>query len=507
MPHFLEKVTLTGIRGIYDLQVKFEYPVSVLAGRNGSGKSTVLFATACAYAPPGTDTKGLGAGPLRFFPDYRSKSGGQEDVTSAFTFRFQYSTPDGRRTMSWHCFKESTNAVEYCNGSEQPERSIYLITPGNLINPSGMGPGGYTLKALTEPQEIPFTLPQIAFAQQFLSFRYSRVVNLIHPDSKLKSGSKGNLLLAEQENGVMYSELHMAAGERAILRLSKEILQAKSGLVLIDEVEAGLHPAAQKILMLELQQLALRNDLQIIVTTHSPVVLDSVPKIGRIFLDRNEEGNILVHPPYLDLIQDVLYGRSDRKFNVLCEDGAAKGILDGVFDVLTPRLLIKGGSLNIEYTENGVGPFPRYAEVLEQFDQNVIFILDGDQRGGGVEQDIQTSTKRPAEIMFLPGAGAPEEWVWDRMRADPNDFVTGLRLDRNDLVRQMQRGDALYDSASSSASEIAKDKLHELSQIVHRTVPDICRIVSCRETERPESDIQPLVEYLEAAFREWRSGT
>lgn len=38
--------------------------------------------------------------------------------------------------------------------------------------------------------------------------------------------------------------------------------------------------------MLELQRIALRNDLQVVVTTHSPVVLDSVPPEGRIFLER-----------------------------------------------------------------------------------------------------------------------------------------------------------------------------------------------------------------------------
>ena len=67
MPHFLEKLNLTDIRGIYDLEVDFKYPVSVLAGSNGSGKSTVLLATACAYALPGTGEEGSGFSPSQFF--------------------------------------------------------------------------------------------------------------------------------------------------------------------------------------------------------------------------------------------------------------------------------------------------------------------------------------------------------------------------------------------------------------------------------------------------------
>ena len=506
MPHFLEKVSLEDIRGIDDLRVKFEYPVSVLAGSNGSGKSTVLFATACAYAEPGTIVEGLGEGfiPFAFFLDYRSKWSGPEDEKGAFTIHFEYSTPDGQRFMLLVCPKDSMGVSRTYMGHDQPERSVCLITPGNLIDPSDMYNVHHLSFEVAEPQEAPLTSSQIAFAQRLLPFRYSRVADLSHPN--LKFDNKKTLLLAEQENGVVYSEPHMAAGERAIMQLSKQIPQTKGGLVLIDEVERGLHPSVQKSLMLELQQLALRNDLQIIVTTHSPVVLDSVPEIGRIFLDRNEEGKIVVHPPYRDLIQDALYGRSDKRFNLLCEDEVAKGVLDGVFDVITPKLLIKRESLNIGYT-TGASEFPAYSNVLKQFDQNVIFILDGDQRGGSVERTIRANTQHSAQIMFLPGAGAPEEWVWDRMQADPDDFVTGLRLDRNDLVRQMKRGDADYASAAGSPDKIAKDKLYDLSEVVKRSVPDICRIVSCRETERPESDIQPLVEYLEAAFREWRSGT
>ena len=505
MPHFLKKVILQDIRGIDDLEVKFEYPVSVLAGGNGSGKSTVLFATACAYARPGTGVEELSSGftPYAFFLDYRSKWSGPEDEKGAYTIQFEYSTPGGPRVTVLQCPKTSMGVTFIHMGDDPPERSVHVIAPENLIDPSDMYYVHHLSFEIAEPQETLLTSPKIAFAKRLLPFGYSRVANLSHPN--IKFDNKKTLLLAEQENGAVYSEPHMAAGERAILRLSRRIPQTKGGLVLIDEVETGLHPSIQKSLMLELQQLALRNDLQIIVTTHSPVVLDSVPEIGRIFLDRNEEGKIVVHPPYRDLIQDALYGRSDKRFNLLCEDEVAKGVLDGVFDVITPKLLIKRELLNIGYT-TGASEFPAYSNVLKQFDQNVIFILDGDQLGGSVEQKIQANTQHSAQIMFLPGAGAPEEWVWDRMQAHPDDFAVGLGLDRNDLVRQMKRGDADYASAAGSPDKIAKDKLHDLSEVVKRSVPDICRIVACRETEREESDIQPLVEYLEAAFQEWRSG-
>ena len=77
LPHFLAEIHLAGIRGIDDVRVVFDYPVSVIAGGNASGKSTVLFAAACAYKVPGAGVKDFV--PSTLFPDYRPKLGGRED--------------------------------------------------------------------------------------------------------------------------------------------------------------------------------------------------------------------------------------------------------------------------------------------------------------------------------------------------------------------------------------------------------------------------------------------
>ncbi|MCU0374035.1 MAG: ATP-binding protein, partial [Chitinophagaceae bacterium] len=49
--HYLDSVNIQQLRGISDISIGFNYPVSVIAGPNGCGKSTVLFACACAYEP------------------------------------------------------------------------------------------------------------------------------------------------------------------------------------------------------------------------------------------------------------------------------------------------------------------------------------------------------------------------------------------------------------------------------------------------------------------------
>ena len=495
MSHFLTEISLAGIRGIDNLRVQLNYPVSVLAGGNGVGKSTVLFAAACAYDVPDSGREFI---PATLFSDYRPKQGARGDKRGETTLQFEYSTPEGRLTMIWRRKKGWNRSFLGRRNADQPKREVYLRTLSNLTNPSERRGvlGMSRMKSMS--QESPLTASQIAFAQRLLPFNYAEVIDL-------SGDNKANLLFATQENGAVYSELHMAAGERAILRLSKEIAQAEGSLVLIDEVEAGLHPFAQKGLMLELQQLALRNDLQIIVTTHSPVVLDTVPEIGRIFLGRNEVGGVSVRPPYRDLIQDVLYGRLEEKFNLFCGGDVAESLMQGVFDIITPRLRARRESIRIGGGA-GLDEFPRHAKMFQRFGQfqNFIFVLDGDRRGTGLEQSLLKNTQHEGQVVFLPGKDAPEVWVWSRMRKSLSDLASALGINQDAIFRNMETLDSIYDSAASSRSEIAKTKLRSLSDIFGWPHTDVCRMVARVEAASKESDIQPLVEDLEMAFGEWR---
>ena len=499
LPHFLSEIRLRGLRGIDNLRVQFDYPVIVIAGGNASGKSTVLFAAACAYKVPGAGVKDFV--PSTLFPNYRPKLGGREDARSEIVLKFDYSTPDGRRSMRWRHVNGWNRSFFGRKNAAQPERPLYLRTLSNISNPAEVrGVLGSMNRLNSPPHETPLTASQIAFAQQLLPFRYSEVINL-------SSGSK-SLLFAAQKGGVAYSELHMAAGERAILRMSQEIAQLEGALVLIDEVEAGLHPWVQQLLMLQMQQLALRNDLQIIVTTHSPVVLDSVPLEGRIFLDRDATtGPVSVLKPHRDVVQNALYGRSNDALNLLCEDDAAEGILRGVLDVLVVRENIWRESVNIG-RDTGADEFPTHAAAFRKFGQiqNFVFVLDGDQRDSDIGEKIRNQPGFDAPVLYLPGFDAPEIWVWDRLRQNSDELANALSVTPTDLTERMNRLDAVYDSASDRPSEIVKAKLRELSDELGWDTPDICRAVARLEAARRESDIQPLLNDLVDALGRWRAG-
>lgn len=495
LPHFLAEIRLQGIRGINNLKATFDYPVSVIAGGNASGKSTVLFAAACAYRVPGAGVKDFV--PSTLFPDYRPKSGEREDHRDEILLNFEYATPEGHRSMRWRRSKGWNRSFGGRRKGSQPERPVYLRTLSNLSNPSEVRGVLSMGRSAQVPQETTLTASQVELAHQMLPLRYSEVV-------KLSSGSKA-LLFAAQDGGGAYSELHMSAGERTILRLSQDIAQLKGALILIDELEAGLHPWVQQLLMVQLQQLALRNDLQVIVTTHSPVVLDAVPKNGRIFLERDKTGEVTVRPAYRDIIQNALYGRSPDALNLLCEDKAAEGILQGVLDVLLPDLEIRTESVHIG-CDTGADEFPSHAVAFRKFGQikRFVFVLDGDKRGSHAEEKLSEHAVSDS-VFFLPG-GPPEAWVWQALQRLSAEEARGLGLSKGEITAKLSQLDALYDSASDSPSRIAKTKLHQLTDNLGRSEPELARAVGRLEAEKQQSDIQPLVENLKDALLRWRDG-
>ena len=503
-PDFLSKIRLDGIRGLHDLRISFNYPVSVIAGGNASGKSTVLFSAACAYKVPGAKSN-KDFVPSTLFPDYRPKHGERSDTRLEIVIEFNYDTPAGPMAMRWRR-KAGLGRKAGWNrsflgrqGAKQPVRRLFLRTLSNLSNPSEVRSVLSMSRLESAPRENRLNASQLEFAQQMLPFQYTEAVDL--------SSGRRRLLFAARKDGATYSELHMAAGERSILRLSQDIAQLEGALVLIDEVETGLHPAVQQILMLHLQRLALRNNLQVIVTSHSPVVLDSVPPEGRIFLERDEEaGGVQVREPYRDIVQNALYGRAGKTLNILCEDDAAEGVLRGVLDFLMPRVGIKGETVRIG-RDTGAEEFPNHAAAFRTFGviQDFIFVLDGDKRASTVRETIVERAGRSVPVLFLPGDGSPEIWVWDRLRALPEEDSRSLGVARDELTARMEQQNSIFDMASDTPSEIAKAKLHSLATTLHRDEPGVCRIVAHLESGRKESEIQPLVQDVQTLLEQWRA--
>jgi len=491
----LLEVRIQNLRGIRDLRVPFDYPVSVLAGPNACGKSTVLFSCACAYRVPGHERE---FAPSSLFPNFTSSRTGLVDKPEQTKFEFYYLHDNERRSMVWRRGKAWSRSYMGRRGGEQPVRQVYLRTLANLTSPS-------EVRSLLQLSRKDFQSEQITedlliFARRILPRRYR---NLSMISAQVKT-----LLFAELEgaSNTSYSEFHMSAGERAILRISKDISNLSDALVLIDEVEAGLHPYTQQQAMLELQRIALRNKLQIVVTSHSPVVLESVPSEARLFLDRDEDtSEVRRVQPYRDILQKALYGQSQDKLSILCEDQMAEGLLLGFLDVLNPKLGIRHDDITIG-RDTGQREFPGHVRTLAKFNKlrDFLFVLDGDARR--VESDIKRAASdydQTVQPLFLPGDGPPEAWIWQILTSNSNRYATQLGVSATAMEERIHHINRLL-SGTLQQQNYPKIAVEEFASELDRTTTDIARIVGRCEAEDKHGDVVPLLVAIEETINLWR---
>ena len=489
----LLEVRIKNFRGIRDLRVPFNYPVCVLAGPNGCGKSTVLFTCACAYRVPDRGPREFA--PSSLFPNFkdRREGGTLSDATAQTELEFYYLHKNERISMSW---KRGDRWRR--RRSPQPERQLYLRTLSNLSNPSEVR--SILQIARKEYKTDRLTPDLLVFAHRILRHHY-RNLSLI-------TSQKRDLLFAEvdSENDTRYSEFHMSSGERAILRMSKDISQMHDALILIDEVDTGLHPYTQQQVMLELQRVALRQQLQIIVASHSPAILDSVPPDARIFLERDDEtAEVRLMPAYRDIFQRSLYGQSRDQLSILCEDVIAEGIVLGILDVLNARMGLRHEDFIIGRNA-GKTEFPAHVRTLGKFNKlgSFLFVLDGDARD--MDSIIRSEAEKSGssvQPLFLPGNTSPEHWLWEMMERRCEDYATSLGLTCEDVRRRMHDIEQLI-AGDIRQRDVAKSRLDTLASEVNQTPSDIARIVGRRETEERENELAEFLIPFKEQINDWR---
>jgi len=85
-----------------------------------------------------------------------------------------------------------------------------------------------------------------------------------------------------------YSSFNTASGEDVLINLLSQVLHMpERSLILIDELEVGLHPKVQRRLMDVLYMISHEQHKQFIIVSHSYAVIDSVVPEARIFIDHN----------------------------------------------------------------------------------------------------------------------------------------------------------------------------------------------------------------------------
>ncbi len=123
------------------------------------------------------------------------------------------------------------------------------------------------------------------------------IVNMVQrylPDAKIKPPrltheSNPKVLIEYEENGIDFDISTSGGGMRSILNLASLLHFSNSYCVLCDEPDSHLHPSLQNAIAQMLYDYSIENGRQIIVATHAPDFVASVPVESIVWIDRKEQ--------------------------------------------------------------------------------------------------------------------------------------------------------------------------------------------------------------------------
>jgi hypothetical protein len=175
-----------------------------------------------------------------------------------------------------------------------------------------------------------------------------------------------------------------------------------TGIVLVDEIESSLHPRAQRRLIRDLASVCREQEIQIILTTHSPYVLDELPLEARAQIVEVADGRRIIYgvTPELAMskMDDVLHHECD----LYVEDGRAGTMLQEILSAKGDDLVTR--CKVIPYGAASVGLALGIMNAQQRFGRKSAVFLDGDQE--------------PAPgCVLLPGPDSPERVVFNELRS------------------------------------------------------------------------------------------
>jgi ABC-type multidrug transport system ATPase subunit len=257
---YLPKLVLRRMRGFTEEPVSFDFPVTAVIGPNGGGKTTILGAAGCAYKD---------VSPRQFF----AKSGPFDESMQNWSVEYELVDKEVnardvvRRTASFKNMRWRRDALE---------RPVLVFGVSRTVPANER-------RELQQCASTTFKVPA-GRIEDLAGPVKSAVEKILGKDISgfrrimVDKSGRVSLLSGSTPDGDQYSEFHFGAGESSVIRMVAAIEAApEQALILVEEIENGLHPLATIRMVEYLIDAAKRKRIQAVFTTHSNDALLPLP--------------------------------------------------------------------------------------------------------------------------------------------------------------------------------------------------------------------------------------
>jgi AAA15 family ATPase/GTPase len=376
---YLISLRLSSVRSFTNQVINFDFPVTAVIGTNGGGKSTILGAAGLAY-------KSIKPGD--FFP----KSNVSD--TSMANWRIEYDLLDRDVTPKAKIVRNARFSEAKWRRNEVVSRNTVVI-PIQRTVPANEQTKFKQFVGIAKNTSITKTKIDIKVSE-FVSRILGKDAN--HYERIVLNRDKSKSILVGVSKGSDYSQFHFGAGEASIIEMVSKIEAAEdNSLILIEEIENGLHPLATQKMVEYLFDVAKRKKSQIIFTTHSEFALKMLPSEA---IWACIDGNAYQGKLSIDSLR-ALTGAVEKNKVVFVEDAFAKDLVE---EMLRQHALDIFPLIEI----HSAGGYPLVVQVLDHHNSNptivnhAIAVIDGDN---------PTLLKENSDVLVLPD-GSPESLVF-----------------------------------------------------------------------------------------------
>lgn len=440
---WLKKLSIRRFRALANVEIELGTCITVICGKNGTSKSSILGIAAQIFS---FDKDYVHGQPLA----YQTVPGGNFKSPPSEHFRFsdRFDTPGSLdvavELQDGYTDTDATAELELSSRTNSRRGVISRpVVRKNSTVPDGENKSRnfthpvifLSLKRLLPIADRQYTIQNFAYLQanqrRFLSLNNE----LLNKVASVATGTSGSISSAVA-HGDSYDQESVSAGEdnvgqiamalMSFRKLKEEYADYKGGLLLIDEADAALFPAAQLRLIDVLERESSDLNLQVLMTSHSPSLVERVFDLSQRYRRKfktyylsdtfgpvQARENLSWADIYADLhTATVVADQGDRlpRINVYFEDREGYDF----FSALVQRQPAKRFIQTLPDVTLGCSNYVQLiTKRVPEFAHKSVVILDADAGTAG----------RLDPIVLLPGTLPPDqllfEFLYNLPAADP----------------------------------------------------------------------------------------